>query len=88
MCAVIHAPQVQIWDAARGRQVRELAGHTNRVSCVAWNGSLLSSGGRDAVIANWDVRKKREEACVGILRCHEQASRPHAGTARRRAHRA
>ncbi|KAG1673274.1 hypothetical protein FOA52_002554 [Chlamydomonas sp. UWO 241] len=64
--------KVQIWDSSKGRQVRELAGHTNRVSSVAWNGSMLSSGGRDAVICNWDVRKKREEACVSVLRSHEQ----------------
>ncbi|GFH26172.1 cell division cycle protein 20, partial [Haematococcus lacustris] len=28
--------KVQIWDASRCKQIRELAGHTNRVSAVAW----------------------------------------------------
>jgi cell division cycle protein 20 (cofactor of APC complex) len=71
--------RVQIWDAARARQVRELAGeaapgsHTARVSALAWNGGpLLSSGGRDSVIANWDVRKRKDQACVAQLRAHEQ----------------
>jgi cell division cycle protein 20 (cofactor of APC complex) len=71
--------RVQIWDAARARQVRELAGeaapgsHTARVSALAWNGGpLLSSGGRDSVIANWDVRKRKDQACVASLRAHEQ----------------
>eukprot|EP00798_Chlamydomonas_sp_ICE-L_P007384 gene7384-508_t len=64
--------KVQIWDAARGKQIRELSGHTNRVSCVAWNGTTLSSAGRDSTIRNWDVRKRRDEACVATLTAHEQ----------------
>jgi len=71
--------RVQIWDAARARQVRELAGeaapgsHTARVSSLAWNGGpLLSSGGRDSAIACWDVRKRKDQACVATLRAHEQ----------------
>jgi cell division cycle 20, cofactor of APC complex len=71
--------RVQIWDAQRARQVRELAGeaapgsHTARVSALAWNGGpLLSSGGRDSAIANWDVRKRKDQACVAQLRAHEQ----------------
>lgn len=64
--------KVQIWDAARAKQVRELAGHTNRVSALAWNGPLLSSGGRDSAICNWDVRKRKDEALVATLRTHEQ----------------
>jgi cell division cycle protein 20 (cofactor of APC complex) len=64
--------KVQIWDATRCKQVRELVGHTNRVSSLAWNQSILSSGGRDSIICNWDVRKRKHEACVAELRCHEQ----------------
>ena len=33
--------KVQIWDVARAKQVRELAGHTNRVSALSWNGAIL-----------------------------------------------
>lgn len=60
---------------ARRKQVRELCGHTNRVSCVSWNGSILSSGSRDSTIANWDVRKRRDEACIATLNVHEQVWR-------------
>ncbi|GAX80860.1 hypothetical protein CEUSTIGMA_g8295.t1 [Chlamydomonas eustigma] len=64
--------KVQIWDASRAKQVRELVGHSNRVSSVAWNSSILSSGGRDGVICNWDVRKRRDEACVARIEAHDQ----------------
>ncbi|KAI8468545.1 MAG: activator and specificity subunit of anaphase promoting complex [Monoraphidium minutum] len=64
--------KVQIWDAGRAKQVRELAGHTNRVSALAWNGATLSSGGRDSVVCNWDVRKRKDEALVATLRGHDQ----------------
>ncbi|MEW5318494.1 MAG: hypothetical protein WDW38_009711 [Sanguina aurantia] len=64
--------KVQIWDAERQKQIRELAGHTNRVSALSWNNSILSSGGRDSLICNWDVRKRRDEARVATLTCHEQ----------------
>lgn len=36
--------KVQIWDANRCKQVKELPGHTNRVSSLAWNNAILSSG--------------------------------------------
>ncbi|KAF5835961.1 WD40-repeat-containing domain protein [Dunaliella salina] len=64
--------KVQIWDAGRAKQIRELVGHTNRVSSLAWSGTILSSGGRDSVICCWDVRKRRDEACVARLTAHEQ----------------
>ena len=64
--------KVQIWDAARARQVRELAGHANRVSALSWNGAILSSGGRDAAVVCWDVRKRKDEARVATLRAHDQ----------------
>ena len=47
---------VQIWDAERCKQIRSLKGHASRVSALAWNKSTLSSGGRDSVILNHDVR--------------------------------
>ncbi len=33
---------------------------------------MLSSGGRDSAICNWDVRKRRDEACVAKVVSHEQ----------------
>ena len=50
--------EVQLWDAAAGRQLRSLKGHAARVASLAWNGSTLSSGGRDSLILNHDVRAR------------------------------
>jgi cell division cycle protein 20 (cofactor of APC complex) len=48
--------QVQLWDAGRMKQVRSLRGHSARVSAQAWAGITLSTGGRDSIILNHDVR--------------------------------
>lgn len=61
-----------MWDVTRCKQVKELVGHTNRVSALAWNNAILSSGGRDSAVRNWDVRKRKHEACVSTLNNHEQ----------------
>lgn len=52
------AHEVQLWDAAAGRQLRSLRGHAARVASLAWSGSTLSSGGRDSLILNHDVRAR------------------------------
>lgn len=52
-------------------QVRSLRGHSNRVSSLSWNGHLLSTGGRDALILNHDVRMR--EHVQATLRGHQQA---------------
>ena len=60
-------------------QVRELEGHGARVSSLAWNnatgggGSLLSSGGRDSVILNHDLRMRRH--VVSCYTAHQQEVR-------------
>ena len=46
------------------------AGHRARVSSLAWNGPLLSSGGRDSVVLHHDVRVQEHK--VGQLRGHAQ----------------
>lgn len=51
--------QVQIWDAGRVKQIRALKGHSARVSALAWTGTTLSTGGRDSLIINHDVRCAR-----------------------------
>jgi WD40 repeat protein len=68
--------QVQIWDADRVKQVRQLRGHSARVSALAWNRSTLSSGGRDTSILNHDVRCAAAERIalhlhVLVAMCHE-----------------
>eukprot|EP01130_Rhizamoeba_saxonica_P005564 TRINITY_DN2219_c0_g1_i1.p1 TRINITY_DN2219_c0_g1~~TRINITY_DN2219_c0_g1_i1.p1 ORF type:complete len:437 (-),score=107.82 TRINITY_DN2219_c0_g1_i1:223-1533(-) len=47
---------VQLWDVEKGVQVREFRGHSGRVSSLAWNGHMLSSGSFDTSIMNHDVR--------------------------------
>uniref|UniRef100_A0A3B3RQ84 Fizzy and cell division cycle 20 related 1 n=1 Tax=Paramormyrops kingsleyae TaxID=1676925 RepID=A0A3B3RQ84_9TELE len=51
-----HKGYVQIWDAAGGRKLSSLDGHSARVGALAWNGDQLSSGSRDRVILQRDVR--------------------------------
>jgi len=57
------ANSVQLWDASALTKVRDLQGHSSRVSSLSWNGSnnpsLLSSGSRDATVLNHDIRAAR-----------------------------
>jgi cell division cycle protein 20 (cofactor of APC complex) len=62
---------VQLWDAARSVKLRELSGHTARVSALSWNGAhVVSSGGRDSTIFNHDVRQSRH--IVSTYIAHQQ----------------
>eukprot|EP00897_Mesotaenium_endlicherianum_P010935 jgi/Mesen1/9870/ME000070S09154 len=62
---------VQLWDSAQLKQVRSMKGHTARVGALAWNGGpILSSGGRDNLIINHDVRVR--EHITSRLTGHEQ----------------
>eukprot|EP00992_Anisonema_acinus_P015512 TRINITY_DN9775_c0_g1_i2.p1 TRINITY_DN9775_c0_g1~~TRINITY_DN9775_c0_g1_i2.p1 ORF type:complete len:431 (+),score=68.63 TRINITY_DN9775_c0_g1_i2:61-1353(+) len=47
---------VQLWDCSREKRVRTMRGHSARVSCLAWNNHMLSSGSRDTSINNHDAR--------------------------------
>lgn len=51
---------VQIWDAARGRRLRTMTGHTQRVGALAWNEHVLTSGSRDRLIYHRDVRQPEQ----------------------------
>ena len=62
--------KVQIWDVEKLKQVRSMDGHRARVSSLAWNGPMLSSGGRDSMIIHHDVREQRHRS--GTLRGHTQ----------------
>jgi len=31
---------IQIWDCSRQKKIRTLRGHSNRVSCLAWNNNV------------------------------------------------
>lgn len=52
--------EVQIWDAARCRKVRSLGGHRTRVGALAWSSHILSSGGRDRIVLQHDVRVEQD----------------------------
>ena len=60
----------QIWDAERLRPIRNLQGHSARVSSLAWNDHILSSGSRDSLIFHHDVRVR--DHIVNRLRGHQQ----------------
>ena len=51
---------VEIWDGEKLIKIRDLPGHTGRVSSLSWNNSsVISSGGRDSAIINHDLRQSR-----------------------------
>uniref|UniRef100_A0A0A9Z0H0 Anaphase-promoting complex subunit cdc20 n=3 Tax=Lygus hesperus TaxID=30085 RepID=A0A0A9Z0H0_LYGHE len=47
---------VQLWNIESKKQIRTMKGHTSRVSCLAWNTHILTSGSRDTSIFHHDVR--------------------------------
>ena len=49
---------VQLWDAEAERRMRSLDGHSARVGALSWNQHWLSSGGRDSLIVQHDVRSR------------------------------
>lgn len=61
---------VQVWDAASGKLLRTMAGHTARAGTLAWSSSVLSSGSRDKNIYNRDMRCK--ESYIAQLSGHKQ----------------
>lgn len=61
---------VQLWNVDRKKQVRTMRGHMSRVSSLAWNEHILSSGSRDSSIFHHDVRVAEHH--VGTLKGHTQ----------------
>ena len=61
---------VEIWDATKIKCVRTMTGHSLRVSSLAWNEHILSSGSRDRSILNRDVRV--ENHYVNKFESHKQ----------------
>lgn len=51
-----HKGYVQIWDVSVNKKITTLEGHGARVGALAWNGDILSSGSRDRLILQRDVR--------------------------------
>jgi cell division cycle protein 20 (cofactor of APC complex) len=51
---------VQIWDSAKCVKLRDLRGHSARIGSLSWNnGNFLSSGSKDSLILNHDIRQHR-----------------------------
>lgn len=65
-----HSSEVQLWDVVAGRLVRTMQGHRSRVSSLSWNGSMVSSGSRDSLIINHDIRAPQHK--VAELQGHSQ----------------
>ena len=62
--------KVQLWDTQASKLVRTLRGHSGRVASMAWNQHWLSSGGRDSLIIQHDVRSANH--VVSRYKAHEQ----------------
>ena len=60
--------KVVLWDADKLKQINSMNGHHERVSSLAWNNHVLSSGGRDTQIIHHDVRVADHK--VGVLKGH------------------
>ncbi|KAH9302033.1 hypothetical protein KI387_013616 [Taxus chinensis] len=48
--------EIQLWDAEQMRLVYKMRGHSSRVGSLAWNTHVLSSGSKDSLIINHDIR--------------------------------
>jgi len=62
--------QTQLWDVNECKQLRSMDGHTDRVGALNWNRHILSTGGRDALVINHDVRVARHK--VATMSAHTQ----------------
>lgn len=65
-----HSGVIELWDTVKGMEIRKMYGHNNRVSTLAWNGYMISSGGKDTKIINHDVRSRNH--LISCLTSHRQ----------------
>lgn len=47
----------ELWDAEVGSLLVKYMGHSQRVGVLAWNNNILTSGSRDKLIVNQDIRE-------------------------------
>ena len=80
VCSCSDDTTLRIWDAATGRCLRTLHGHTNYVFSAAFNsqGNMLVSASFDESIRIWDVRTGK------CLKVGTQATRLRAAPRRQR----
>lgn len=62
--------EVQLWDVAACKRLRNMTGHAARVGSLSWNSYILSSGSRSGSIHHHDVRVAQHH--VGTLNGHTQ----------------
>jgi hypothetical protein len=65
-----NSSMVQLWDTEALRRVRALGGHSSRVGSLTWNQQWLTSGSRDSLILQHDVRAA--DHIVATYKGHEQ----------------
>jgi cell division cycle protein 20 (cofactor of APC complex) len=53
--------EVQLYDAETMQLKRRMGGHSARVGSLSWNNHIVSSGGRDSLIINHDVRVRKHD---------------------------
>lgn len=64
---------IKLWDVETGTEIAKLLGHSDKVTCVAFNpknGRILASCSYDKTIKLWDIASKR---CLGTLSAHRDA---------------
>jgi cell division cycle protein 20 (cofactor of APC complex) len=62
--------ETKLWDVESQKMLRNMDGHSARVSSLSWNNHVLSSGSRDSTIVHHDVRIAQHN--VGTLEGHLQ----------------
>ena len=61
---------VELWDVHANKKLRTMNGHSDRVGALSWNEHTLSSGGRDSIVVNHDVRVAQHK--IATLSGHDQ----------------
>lgn len=60
---------VRLWEHATGRRISTLQGHPGRVTCVAFDDSLLVSGCAASVVKLWSMDDLRCRCSGAVGRC-------------------
>jgi len=55
------AGETQLFDCETMTLKRRMGGHSARVASLSWSGHVVTSGGRDALIVNHDVRVRKHD---------------------------
>ena len=61
---------LELWDVNKSTKIREIEAHSERISSLAWNGYIVTTGSKDKVIKNFDVRCQDSE--ISKIRQHKQ----------------